>query len=89
MVKRPSRITRTMVRQYLVDSLALRDMKLADLTIYPSEDLAVVIMVSPNHFAYEVDLSYHNGKIHLLDMQMLVKQSEKPERFQMIGKETR
>ena len=89
MERRPTRITRKLVRDYLVDSLALKDLKLCDLQLYPSEDLAVLLMVSQNHFPYEVDLSYHNGKIHLLDMQILIKQNEKPERFEFIGKEIR
>lgn len=89
MEKKPTRITRTLVRRYLLDSLALKDLRLADMQIYPSEDLAVLVMVSQNHMVYEVDLAFHDGQIHMLDMQVLVKQNEKPERFQFIGKEVR
>lgn len=82
-------INRTLVRKFLQGSIALKDLRLADLQIFPSEDLAVLVMVSKNHIVYEVDLVYRDGQIFILDMEILAKQSEKPERFQYIGKEVR
>ena len=84
-----NKITRTSVRRFLLNSMACEGMRLADLQIYPEFNSALAVMVSQNHMVYEVDLKFEDGIIRIIDMDVLVKQSEKPERFTFMGKEFR
>lgn len=89
MAHKPNRITRTAVRQFLLNSTQVQGMHLADLQVYTDIDMACAVMISKNHLVYEVDMKWEDGEIRIIDMDILVKQSEKPERFQFMGKEFR
>ena len=89
MAKKTDGITRTAVRRFLVSNPTIDGMRLADLQVYPDIDLAYAVMVSKNHLVYEVDMKFEDGEVKIIDMDILVKQSEKPERFQFMGKEFR
>lgn len=82
-------ITRTSVRRFLLNSSQLEGMRLADLQVYQDIGLAYALMISQNHLVYEVDLKEEEGVIKILDVDILVKQSDKPERFQFIKREVR
>lgn len=84
------RITGNAVRQYLQSSAAFEGMRLADLQVFPGEDLALAILISDHHLVYEVDMKWDGNAMSLLSMSLLEpKQKEEPERFQYIGKEVR
>lgn len=89
MAQRATKITRTSIRRFLMSNSQLREMHLADLQVFESSGLATAVVVSKNHIVYEVDLKFNDGAISILDMEVLVKNSERPERFQFIGKEVR
>jgi hypothetical protein len=89
MAKKPDRITRTAVRKFLLSNPSVEGMHLADLQVYQDIDLAYAVMISRNHLVYEIDMKWEDGQVRIIDMDILVKQSEKPERFQFMGKEFR
>lgn len=82
-------ITRTAVRRFLLSSSQLEGMRMADLQVYQDIGLAYAVMISKNHLVYEVDLKEEDGTIKIFDIDILVKQSDKPEKFQFIKKEVR
>lgn len=84
-----SRITRNAVRRYLQDNSLFEGMRLADMQVYADIDQAYAVMISKNHVVYEVDMKWSNEEIFVTDMDILVKKSETPERFQFLGKEFR
>lgn len=84
-----NKITRTAVRRFLLNSMACEGMRLADLQVYPASDSALAVMISQNHMVYEVDLKFENGILRIIDMDILVKNNEKPERFTFMRKEFR
>ena len=89
MAKKTDGITRTAVRKFLLSNPSVEGMHLADLQVFQDIDLAYAVMVSKNHLVYEVDMKWEDGEVKIIDMDILVKQSEKPERFQFLGKEFR
>ena len=89
MARKPDGITRTAVRKFLLSNPSVEGMHLADLQVFQDIDLAYAVMVSKNHLVYEVDMKWEDGEVKIIDMDILVKQSEKPERFQFLGKEFR
>lgn len=83
------RITRNAVRRFLQDNSLFEGMRLADMQVYVDIDQASAVMISHNHVVYEVDMKWSNGEIFVTDMDILVKQSNTPERFHFLGKEFR
>lgn len=81
-------MTRTSVRQFMQQSLLLKDMRLADLQIFPGTDLATALMISRNHIPYEVNFGIGENGVEIVDASILYK-AETPERFEYIGKEVR
>lgn len=84
-----NRITRNAVRRYLQENSLFEGMRLADLQVFVDIDQAAAVMISKNHVVYEVDMKWSNGEIFVTDMDILVKQSNTPERFHFLGKEFR
>lgn len=84
-----TKITRTTTRRFLLNNSQFEGMRLADLQVYQDIGLAYAVMVSRNHLVYEVDLKWEDGNIKILSVDVLVKATERPERFQFIGKEAR
>lgn len=82
------KMTRTAVRQFMQQSLFLRDMRLADLQVFPGTDLATALMVSKNHIPYEVNFGIGENGVEIIDAAVLFK-AETPERFDFMGKEVR
>lgn len=81
-------MTRTSVRQFMQQSLFLRDLRLADLQVFPGTDLATALMVSKNHIPYEVNFGIGESGVEIIDAAVLFK-AETPERFEFMGKEVR
>ena len=84
-----NRITRNAVRRYLQDNSLFEGMRLVDMQVYVGIDQASAVMISKNHVVYEVDMKWSDGEIYVTDMDILVKQSNTPERFHFLGKEFR
>lgn len=82
------KMTRTAVRQFMQQSLFLRDLRLADLQVFPGTDLATAVMVSKNHIPYEVNFGIGENGVEIIDAAVLFK-AETPERFELMGKEVR
>ena len=84
-----NRITRNAVRRFLQENSLFEGMHMADMQVYVGIDQACAVMISKNHVVYEVDMKWSNGEIFVTDMDILVKQSDTPERFHFLGKEFR
>lgn len=87
-MSRKKTMTRTSVRQFMQQSLLLKDMRLADLQVFPGTDLATALMVSKNHIPYEVNFGIGENGVEIIDAAVLFK-AETPERFEFMGKEVR